>query len=47
MNIRKVVEANLQKAKELTGENNIQELDKKIKKLLLSDENKSDTKKEK
>lgn len=47
MNIRKVVEANLQKAKELTDENNIQELDKKIKKLLLSDENKSDTKKEK
>jgi len=47
MNIRKVVEANQQKAKELTSENNIQELDKKIKKLLLSDENKSDTKKEK
>jgi hypothetical protein len=47
MNIRKVVEANLQKAKEFTNENNIQELDKKLKKLILSDENKSDTKKEK
>jgi len=46
MNVRQVVEANLLKAKESTNEKNIQELDKKLEKLLLTD-NKSDTKKEK
>lgn len=47
MNVRKVVEAHLLKAKESTNEKNIHELDKKLKKLLLTDDNKSDTKKEK
>jgi len=46
MNVRKVVEAHLLKAKESTNENNIQELDKKLKKLLLTDDNKNDQKKE-
>jgi len=47
LNVRKVVEAHLLKANESTNEKNIQELDKKLKKLLLTDENKNDTKKEK
>ncbi|XP_022180254.1 5-methylcytosine rRNA methyltransferase NSUN4 [Myzus persicae] len=46
MNIRKVVEAQLLKAEESTNEKNIQELDKKLKKLLLTDENELDTKQE-
>lgn len=47
LNVRKVVEAHLLKTNESTNEKNIQELDKKLKKLLLTDENKNDTKKEK
>lgn len=47
LNVRKVVEAHLLKAKEFTNEKNIQELDKNLKKLLLTDINKSDTKEEK
>jgi len=47
LNVRKVVEAHLLKAKESSNEKNIQELDNKLKKLLLTDDNKNDTKKEK
>lgn len=48
MNIRKVVESHMLKAdKKSPNEKNIQELDKKLEKLLLTGENKNNTKEEK